>query len=334
MSEIPLLQQLFLAHTTDLLDVISDLDANLVPNVRNRVLCPICLVGYPEDAIRNGELTDGHVWPRDFRQRSAQAQTYRVLLCARCNHTSGSRGDAQMQIFKQVQDEETSGSYVDRRVQIAFGPDVRPVSLNASIVTTHTGDLPINAKIHLDLSRNDPKEMARFRDLSKGKNFSVIIPSHEGIKPEIAKVGWLTAAYLMAFHAFGYRYILHPWLNPVRQCILDSFDNNKPLFPESNVLQVRGCDKHGFQDPVVSVIVTPDGTHPVYVQVDFWDFHIRLPFHFSPDVFKAAIGLHMPDNFALPTGEGESLGIRVQCTKMNPHECIWDYVIGKPEPSL
>ena len=47
MSKIPLLRQLFLAHTTDLLDVVSDLDVNLVPRVGDRVLCPICLVGYP-----------------------------------------------------------------------------------------------------------------------------------------------------------------------------------------------------------------------------------------------------------------------------------------------
>jgi hypothetical protein len=333
MSKIQLLKQLFLAHTTDLLDVMSDLDVNLVPYVKNRVLCPICLVGYPEDAILDRTLTDGHVWPKDFRQQSVQARTYRVLLCARCNRTSGSRGDAQMQIFKQVLDEKSSGNYTGRRVQIAFGPDIRPLSLNASIITTNIGDSPINAKIHLDPSRNDPKEMARFRDLSKGRNFSIIIPSHEEIKPEVAKVGWLTAAYLMTFRAFGYRYILHSWLNPVRQCILDSFDNDKPLFPESDVLQIRSCDKHDYEDPVVSVIATPDGTHPVYVQVDFWNFHIRLPFHFSPDVLNTAIGLHMPDNFALPTGDGEALGIRVQCTKMNPHECIWDYVIGKPEPS-
>lgn len=332
MSKIPLLKQVFLAHTSDLLDVMSDLDDNLVPNVKNRVLCPICLVGYPEEAMFDKTLTDGHIWPNAIRQRCEQARHYRVLLCAKCNHSSGSHGDAQMQMFKQVRDEESSGYYTGRRVQIAFGPDVRPISLSASVITTNTGDSPINAKIRLEPSRNDPKEMARFRNLSQGRNFSLIIPPHNEIKPEVAKVGWLTSAYLMAFRAFGYRYILHPWLNPVRQCILDSFDNDKPVFPESDVLQIRQCNEHDYKDPTVGVIVTPNGDHPAYVQVDFWNFHIRLPFHFSPDVLRTAIGLHMPDNFVLPAGE--ALGIRVQCTKMNPHECIWDYVIGKPEPVL
>jgi len=333
MGKIPLLKQLFLAHTTDLSDVMTDLDINLMSKVKNRVLCPICLVGYPEEAILDKALTNGHIWPKEFRQRGEQARLYRVLLCAKCNHSSGSRGDAQMQMFKQVRDEESSGQYTSRRVQIAFGPNVRPVSLNASVIAANMSDSPLNARIRLDPSRNDPKEMARFRDLSQGRNFSVIIPAHEEIKPEVARVGYLTAAYLMAFRAFGYRYILHSWLNPVRQCILDSFDNNRPIFPESDVLQIRFCDKHNYENPAISVVVIPNGSHPVYVQVDFRNFHIRLPFHFNPDVLKTAIGLHMPDNFDLPTGEGEALGISVQCTKMNPHECIWDYVIGKPEPS-
>lgn len=331
MSKISLLRQLFLAHTTDLSDVMSDLDVNLVPNVKNRVLCPICLVGYPEEAVVDGTLTDGHVWPNAIRQRGEQARHHRVLLCAKCNHSSGSRGDAEMQIFRQVQEEESSGYYVGRRVRIAFGPDVRPISLNASVIATNTSDSAINANIRLEASRNDPQEMARFRALSQNRHCSLTIPPHANIRPEVARVGWLTAAYLMAFRAFGYRYILHPWLNPVRQCILDSFDNDKPVFPESEVLQIRQCKEHNCEDPTIEVVVTPDGDHPVHVQVDFWNFHIRLPFHFSPDVLRAAIGLHMPDDFVLQAGE--ALGIGVQCTKMNPHECIWDYVIGKPEPS-
>jgi hypothetical protein len=166
-----------------------------MPNVKNRVLCPICLVGYPEEAISDKTLTDGHIWPNAIRQRSEKARHYRVLLCARCNNSSGSRGDAQMQMFKQVQDEESSGQYTGRRVQIAFGPDVRPVSLNASVITTKAGDSPVSAKIRLEPTRNDPKEMARFRDLSQDRSISLTRLLCFGIQRVIVTLAQSPAAW-------------------------------------------------------------------------------------------------------------------------------------------
>lgn len=334
MSNKLLLQTLFSAHKKDLLDVISDIDPDQVSNIKDHILCPICLGAYGEHEIEEKQLTDGHIWPKNIRQRSKKAQTMRILLCASCNHNSGSRGDAQMQILQELQNEENLGHHRERKIQIAFGPGTEPVLLNMSVTRTNKDKSPINANMHLNPSRNNPEEMNRFNHLTQDRKFSLIIPWHNQVKPKIARVGWLTAAYLMAFYTFGYRYILHLWLEPVRKCILDSFKENEPTFLKSDILQVNQCNEHDYDDPNISVIVPIKGTHPVYIQVDFWNYHIRLPFHFNSELFRAFITMGLPDDFELPVESDGLLGIEVQCTKTDLHECDWDYILGKPFSDL
>lgn len=333
-----LLKRLFTAHNVDLLDTLADLDPNVLPQVLDKILCPICLVGFSEDAIDTEDLTDGHIWPDSIRARSNTQQPHRVLLCANCNHTSGSRGDKQMQFLEEIKDEEDRGYYRERRVQLVFGLDVKPIELNAILAVTEKRDKEIKTNFRFNPNRNNPAEVERFRDLAyrQGRRFSVLVRPHKLMRPKVARVGWITAAYLACFRAFGYRYILHPWLNPVRQVIFDSFTNDEPTFHESDTLQIRVCDEHDSDEPKIGVIITPDGSLPVYVQIDYWNYHIRLPMPFRrSDVLEAMVAIEVEKGFVIPTGEGEVVGIGVECYKNsiapNLHICVWDHVLGKAD---
>jgi len=222
MAKKDLLQKMFDAHLHDLKSVaLQD---------RSTILCPICLEEYSEDDLRNGNLTIGHVWPDYIRAKSKSkvASLQRVLVCKGCNCTAGSRGDKQMQLREKVKDGEKAGQlYGERKIQILKTPGKVPISLQGEVSMFER--TPASARITFlsdartqQWLRNNPREQERFlREIGQEKFTIYIGPPHE-LKSELSMAGWITSAYLFAFYTLGYRYILHPALDNVREYIWQS----------------------------------------------------------------------------------------------------------------
>jgi len=127
MAKNEFLKNLFDTHLTDL---------NSVMEEGNTFICPICFAEFSEEAVGNGNLTDGHVWPDYIREKSKSkvAPLQRVLLCKSCNSTAGSRGDNHMQLREKIKDGEKSGQlYDERQVQIITTPGKKPIKLRAKV---------------------------------------------------------------------------------------------------------------------------------------------------------------------------------------------------------
>jgi len=330
---------LFQSHLADLKD--------LNPNVGDVFKCPICLRLFSEQDLRDRLLTDGHVWPEDIRSKSGSkiATRQRVLLCKHCNNTAGSRGDKQMQLREKVKEGWKTGKlYRELPVEILPRSLGKPIKLHARVSfrpeEPNKGQLTfIGDRKSGQWSRNDPKELKRFQALAGTEHFSILVHPHPELREDIARVGWLTAAYMLAFYTFGYRYILHRQLDPVRDCIVRSFGNvaqKNMKIPKSDDLRLQECKECYYEDPEIAMIVPLNGKVPVHLEVSFLDYHIKLPLHAAPLVLQALIDLNLDRAELLPSPAGSEpfLKVAVACTKRDRHDCRWDYVLGKPIPEL
>lgn len=338
MSEKEFLKTLFDSHLVDLNDVRQQ--------AVNEFICPICSAEYAEEDVGNGNLTNGHVWPDYIREKSKSktASRQHVLLCKKCNSTAGSRGDKHMQLREQIKDADKAGQlYDERRIQIITTPGTSPIKLRARVNYRKSDVIDGRVTFQLDKRtgkwlRNDPEEQERFLALTQNDKFGLLIePQHE-LKSELAPVGWITSAYLYAFYTFGYRYILHPSLDIVRDYILKSFgDKTSPDLktPNSDNFGLTECKEHNFENPEIGLIIPMDNKTSIHLQISFLDYHIRLPFHFVPFVLQAMI-LNVPaiaDQLPQLRGTDIRLYSPITCNRSDRHDCKWDYVLGKPIPT-
>lgn len=324
-------ENLFYSHLADL--------RSIFPDVVDICVCPICLREFSLEDLCGGRLTDGHVWTKDFRDQSGSklASMQRVLLCKACNDKAGSRGDKQSQVLEKVKRGDKIGKFYGvRRVQI-FREFENPIELNVAFVETEK----LKGNLNIDRRRNNPKELEKFEALGTNKPFSMIMHPYHKLKPKLGRVGLITSAYLLAFYTFGYRYILQENLNAVRECILTSFEvasEDELKFPDSDIVSVKVDDTNYRSDPEIGVVIPTDGETAAYLQISFFDWLIKLPFEVATIVFQAMIELNLPQveqqrELSEREGEYRVLYVPISCNKMERHDCVWDYILGKPIPN-
>jgi hypothetical protein len=326
------LNQLFDAHTKDLNE--------FRPGMGDVIVCPICLSIVPREAISQKSLTDGHVWPTGLRKTSKVANSMHVLLCNTCNHTAGSRGDKQMQVFEDVKKgDETGDLHGIRKVQIIKNPGEKPIEMNVK-VSCDLNDNSITVTGRIDENFNwlegSPEDQARFRDVyEKHEKVTVIVNPYRELKPQFVSAGWITSAYLMAFYHLGYTYTLHPSLDPVREYILKSFDLNEEknlILPTDDNFSLREYEVEYFPDPELFFICPLENNQKVYLQVNFQKYQIRLPFRYSRLVFEWLVKKSIPDiedKFPELQKAGGYLFFPIKQTKADGNMTIYDFLLGK-----
>ena len=334
----PSLETLFHNHLADL--------KNVIPGIGDIFICPMCSGNFIFEDIHRQKLSVGHVWPKYIREKSGSqiAAQQVVLLCKDCNSRAGSQGDRQMQLREEIKDAEKAGRFHgERRVQIILSPGDEPITLKAAasmqVEETITGQVTFAMDDATGKwKRNNPKEQERFLSIEPDSTFSMLIYPHHELKPNLPEVGWLTSAYLLAFHTFGYRYICHESLEPIREYILCSFEKGseeKLELPDSDAMRVQQCNAHFSENPQIGIVMPTDGKTPTYLEVSFLDYHIWLSFRFVPHILEQLI-FSVPEIYSqLPeiTESGASLYAPIVCNKSDGHDCGWDYVLGKPLPA-
>jgi hypothetical protein len=90
-----------------------------------------------------------------------------------------------------------------------------------------------------------------------------------------------------------------------------------------------------YSEPQLEVNVPLNPPDPVSVQVKLYSYVVNLPFSFFSSVMVPFLEVVAPQIFdkdgslRKDIGLDTFLAISVQCTKTGPHECIWDYVLGR-----
>lgn len=298
--------------------------------------------------IKNNKLTRGDIWPKYIRNKSSNKnlKNHIVLLCRDCNSKAGQYGDAQMQLIERMKDEvETGDLYGRRRVQLSKreNPNLITVDLRVKI-NKDTKTISLSGKLDKEGKwiGNNPQMQQKFINLvGKEEPLSIKVsstPIGEIVpKSELAPVGWITSAYLYSFYTFGYRYILHPILNPIREYIFSSFDKTKhsELKSKNELFGIREYKDKYFDSPEIVVIVPLNDKESVYLQVNFLRYQVNLPFHFAPPVLSYLIRSMIPDfSTKLPELQraGAFLYFSTKQKKIGEIESVFDYLLGKPLP--
>jgi hypothetical protein len=178
------------------------------PNGQAGYACPICL-----RVFRAGGLSVEHVPPKAAGGRPL------VLTCVECNRTAGHEIDHHLVNSRRVRrfarDDEPLRD-IRAQVEIPAG------TVNARL--TFDGD---RISVHVAQEQNHPATQRAVIEYLNGLVVTGdplsgqfhIYPPH--VDSEAEKRAWLRVGYLIAFAAFGYRYILDPVLDVVRAQILE-----------------------------------------------------------------------------------------------------------------
>jgi hypothetical protein len=158
-----------------------------------------------------GQLTVEHVPGRAVGGKPM------VLTCGPCNHGAGHRLDAHVATADRLR-RHKAGMADLRGLRGAFEVEGKQ-PVNARFTLTADTVAPT-----IDYRQNDPEAWRSLLehmqqlapDATLNGRMTIFPPRTDNAA---AKAGWLRAAYLCAFAAFGYRYLLDSALAPVRQQI-------------------------------------------------------------------------------------------------------------------
>jgi hypothetical protein len=151
----------------------------------------------------------------------------------------------------------------------------------------------------------------------------------------LAKVGWITSAYLLAFYSLGYRYILHPGLDFVREYIIKSFESeNENMYQEleSDEFKVKQYNNLYFIDPELRLIIPLDGKEYIRLEINFLDYQISLPFHHVPYLLNHLINFFIPnfnDQLPILKKTGNFIYFIIDSSMKTSIDSIYQYLMGK-----
>jgi hypothetical protein len=179
----------------------------VIDPVPDAYLCPLCLAWFADVA----DLSRDHAPPRNVGGSRV------VLTCRSCNSHAGHTLDDEIRRAETVRG-FVSGKSIPRT---AGSVEVDGIALRAE-VSASEGRITLAGVPKANDPRVRDAHIAAFdamvaRDPSE-QAFRVNIPGFDNAR---AQAGWLRAAYLIAFAAFGYRYILRPQLDVVRRQVAD-----------------------------------------------------------------------------------------------------------------
>ena len=318
-------QQLFDQHARDL--------QGLFPNIEQKFVCPICLNILGNESIKQERVNLGHVWPEYIRKGTTKAVHQQVLLCTDCNSKAGESADASMQTFEKLRNEKEIGNIsTPLRTQIISTrrPDRKPIKTGLFI--KNEGENRITIK--LEEARTEKQRVnniminERIRQYNQDGPISIIVESSVNLR--LARVGWLTSAYLLAFYTFGYRYIFQRGLDPVRDIIRKSFDKivDETLeFDHRKFLTVGRWDDILQPEPRIGIMLPIDRSLQSYMSVDFQSVHIRMPAQYRYDiVWEEASQIEDSED-----NEDNVQSFFVDGSGHLPHndECHWEDGFGK-----
>ncbi|GAB3873804.1 hypothetical protein GCM10029964_014680 [Kibdelosporangium lantanae] len=185
---------------------------DLFPDAADYYACPCCLVAYPREAVQVGKLTEEHVPPKRLGGSAL------LLTCFDCNSYSGMTFDAHA--ITRSHADNFVRDFVDNKANdqvlpVTFSVDGIPVRGEVRLTEGNVQLFGVEAK-------NDRRVMDAQIEAIKahyGNESSVVDLSftvHTDFDEARARISWIRSAYLAAFAAFGWTYVLVDEMRPYR----------------------------------------------------------------------------------------------------------------------
>jgi hypothetical protein len=170
--------------------------------------CPCCLMAHPRKAVEVGYLTEEHVPPKRLGGHGL------LLTCKDCNSNSGTDFDGHA-VTRSRADDFVRGRVNGRVLPATFNVD--GISLRGTAQWTDDGIQLFG----VDKQNNPKVRDAHFKALdahvesgNPNPNFSFTV--HTRFDEARARISWIRSAYLAAFAALGWSYILREVMAPYR----------------------------------------------------------------------------------------------------------------------
>lgn len=193
--------------------------ADRLPSADPHYACPCCLVAYPE-AIASQVLTIEHVPPDALGGKGM------LLTCKRCNNEAGRHFDAHAIKRAEVHN-LLLGRGTNRPVRAVFLADGIPV--RGEVQSSGSGWFMQGVPKQNDPTITEAHERALREASERGEAPQFKFTITERFAPHQADVSWIRSAYLAAFAALGWRYILQAALDPVRELLKSDLPTDFPL---------------------------------------------------------------------------------------------------------
>jgi hypothetical protein len=172
-------------------------------------VCPLCLHAYSERHFHDGALSREDVPPKSVGGRKI------VLTCRDCNSTAGHDIDWHVRKEADVMEFVTQGQ-ADMRAHLRTSSRRVPIQLNVSGRAIKAMVVPeATRKSTIDAVNDD---FGRAAQPDGWQDFEVHL-EFDAFSPARAATSWLRSAYLLWFAELGYRFILRPELDIVRERI-------------------------------------------------------------------------------------------------------------------
>ncbi|MFD5518634.1 HNH endonuclease [Streptomyces sp. NPDC127066] len=172
--------------------------------------CPCCLFAFPYAALEARNLTIEHVPPESLGGKAM------LLTCKRCNNDAGRDFDSHAQKRAEFQN-MMLGNGTTRPMRAVFEAD--GIQINGEAQRAGNGWFLQGVPKRNRKEKLDAHEKALRAASERGESPDLKFTIKERISSRHADVSWVRSAYLAAFSALGWRYILQPALNPIREQI-------------------------------------------------------------------------------------------------------------------
>ena len=202
--------------------LLQELSGNLKrfrPELDRHFLCPTCM--NPFQLPNSDNVTEAHIIPQ------AGGGGIRTLLCRKCNSFFGSKQDKWFgEFIRLASDDQTT----------IFDTKIKQGSLRINGVPVNgewRWDETKGFDFFVDTHRNSPETLLQLeKSFNTGKLYPLDSPPSWTVEIEtpllgekrMVKLGFLTAAYLLWWRVFGYSWVFQKHLDPVRQQILNPYD--------------------------------------------------------------------------------------------------------------
>lgn len=238
--------------------------STLFPEEEGVYLCPLCLGEFDESAITY-DLTIEHVPTESYGGKGL------ALTCRTCNSSAGSGMDSHFSTRQEMKAYVHDGDPI-RSTMVRNGVKV-------NIIAERKGDIEW---IHVSKKNNSPAAFVEFcSGFAAEPNawpLTQTFPQHHH-NQEMVRASLMRSAYLTGFAYFGYRYILTPTLNAIRERLLAP---EGEAFPQVRLNGKIGAVERDRRKRFLLELQDPDdrGTHGVVLG----SYFVYLPDPGAPDI--------------------------------------------------
>jgi hypothetical protein len=251
--------------------------------------CPCCLTAYTCDAVADRILTEEHVPPRSLGGRGL------LLTCKDCNNNSGTHFDGHAQRRADA-DDFVRGRATSRVLPVTVHADGIP--LRGTAQWTENGIQIIGVP-----RQNDPRVQAAQRRAldayaeSGDPKPSISFTVHTRFNDARARYSWIRSAYLAAFAALGWSYILRPVMKPIS----DQLRN-----PTAEVLPTYMFRDESAPPDLRRILLVDEPDELRCVAVAIGEFGVFLPGLFRPLTWP-----QLADAFGRRRGDGDRITVQL-----------------------